>query len=62
MDAVHVIPVVMVSELEHIDLMLQKLADKVWFVPKTGKLPLDAHWTSFNVCFKTAGKAPLYMG
>lgn len=43
MDAVHVIPVVMVSELEHVDLMLQKLADKVWLVPKTGKLPLDAH-------------------
>lgn len=42
MDVVHVIPVVMVSELEHVDLMLQNLADKVWLVLKTGKLPLDA--------------------
>lgn len=43
MDVVRVIPVVMASELEHVVSMLQKLADSVWLVPKTGKLLLGAH-------------------
>lgn len=44
MDAVHmVIHVVMASQLKHVGLVLQKQAGNVWLVPKTGKLPLDAH-------------------
>lgn len=39
MGVVHGIPVVIASELEHMDLMLQKLADNVWLVPKSGKGP-----------------------
>lgn len=64
MDAVHIIiHVVMASQLKHVGLVLQKRAGNVWLVPKTGKLILDAHWASFNVCLETGWKRScLYRG